>query len=100
MLKYFRTHLAFKVFLTYLAVILVGLIVLITATRISVPSAFQRHMYGMGQMMSDNTMMDDTQGRRQGLLPEYQAAVTEAITLAGGAALVEWLANGSPTVAY
>ena len=52
MLRFIRTHLACKVFLSYVVVVLVGVVVLATATSLSVPAAFDRHMAGMGAMMS------------------------------------------------
>ena len=51
MLKFIRTHLAWKLFLSYVAVVLVGVVVLATATSLSVPTAFDRHMAGMSAMM-------------------------------------------------
>lgn len=87
MLKYFRTHLAWKVFLTYVIVILVGIAVLATAISISAPASFNRHMAGMSAMMSRGSMMGN--GRPMAtLFDDYQDAVIEAVSLAAGAALV------------
>ena len=44
MIQYFRRHLVVKLFLTYLAVILVGMLVLVGATQFALPTAFNRHM--------------------------------------------------------
>ena len=51
MLKIFRRHLATKFFISYLIVILIGIVVLITATEFIVPSAFDRHMAEMTALM-------------------------------------------------
>jgi signal transduction histidine kinase len=88
MLKYIRSHLAWKVFLSYVVVILVGIVVLASATSLSVPEAFDRHMAGMGTMMSGNGMMDRGKPLELQLFSNYQAAVTEALSLAALAALI------------
>lgn len=88
MLRFIRTHLAWKVFLTYLIVIVVGIVVLMTATSLAVPAAFDRHMAGMSAMMSGNNMMGNTQSLEMQLFSNYQAAVFEALSLAAVAALV------------
>ena len=49
MINFFRRRLGVKLFLSYLAVILVGAVVLGVATRFTVPEAFNSHMgLGMG----------------------------------------------------
>jgi two-component system sensor histidine kinase BaeS len=90
MLRFIRTHLAWKVFLSYAVVVLVGVIVLVTATNLSVPAAFDRHMAGMSSMMSGNNMMGstNTQSLEKELFANYQAAVNEALSLATVAALI------------
>ena len=55
MINYFRQHLGAKLFLSYLAVILIGALVLGIATRFTVQTAFNRHLGMMAQM-------DDTSG--------------------------------------
>lgn len=54
MINYFRQHLGAKLFFSYLAVILVGAIVLGVATRFTTPTAFSRHL-GMMEQMSDTS---------------------------------------------
>jgi signal transduction histidine kinase len=88
MIKQIRTHLAWKILLTYLLVILVGIVVLAMATSLSVPAAFDRHIAGMSAMMSGNGMMGGQSGFRMDLFNGYQAAVTDALSLASLAALV------------
>ena len=97
MLRLIRTHLAWKVFLSYVVVVLVGVVVLATATSLSVPAAFDRHMAGMSAMMSgSNRPMTPAQGIGVGdveamgmdLFSNYRAAVTEAFSLAALAALI------------
>ena len=88
MLKYFRSHLAWKVFLTYVLVILVGILVLATATSFSAPAAFNRHMADMSAILSNNNRMGNSQMMVADLFNGYRAAVTEAISLAAVAALI------------
>lgn len=88
MLKFIRSHLAWKVFLSYVVIVLVGVVVLITATSLSVPTAFDRHMAGMTTMMSGKNVIGNVQPLETELFLNYRAAVFEAISLAAGAALI------------
>jgi len=77
-----RRHLGWKLFLSYLIIILVGTIVLLSAAEFVMPSAFERHLAAMAAMMgSDETLTTD-------LFDNFRAAVTEAMALATVAALV------------
>ena len=51
MMKFIRTHLIWKVFLSYLLVVFIGGVVLITAASLSVPAAFERHLVSMNEIM-------------------------------------------------
>jgi len=97
MLRFIRTHLVLKVFLSYVVVVLIGVVVLATATSLTVPAAFERHMAGMSAMMSGNNMtlapaprtgMGNTLPMEMDLFSNYQDAVTEALSLAALAALI------------
>lgn len=82
MLNYVRTHLVWKLFLSYVIVVLVGVIVLVTATSLSVPASFDRHMIGMSNMMGNTRPLELE------LFASFKAAVTEAVSLATAAALI------------
>jgi histidine kinase len=88
MLSFFRTHLIWKVFLSYVIVVLVGVVVLATATSLSVPAAYNHHMAGMSAMMANNNMMGTTQPLELELFANYTASVTEALSLAALAAMI------------
>ena len=88
MMQYLRTHLAWKVFLSYVLVILVGVIVFATATSLSVPVAFDRHLAGMSSMMSGNNMMGNANSIELELFSNFQASIIEALSLATIAALI------------
>jgi histidine kinase len=88
MLRFLRTHLAWKVFLSYVLVVLVGALVLIAAANLSAPAAFQRHLAGMSTMMSAGNRMGNASSMAQDLFAGYRAAVADALSLAALAALV------------
>lgn len=79
---YIRRHFGWKIFLSYFIIILVGVIVLATAAELALPTAFERHMSVMADMMepSDALEMD--------LYNSFRAAVVEALTLAALSALL------------
>ena len=88
MIDFFRRHLGVKLFLSYLAVILVGALVLGFATRFTVPAAFNAHMgqgpgNGQGQgvgMMGGNGA--GGVGMMSPLFTSFQASFNQALLLA------------------
>lgn len=88
MLKYLRTHLAWKMFLSYLIVVIIGIVVLITAASLSVPAAFERHMASMNALMSGANVLGNSQSMETELFSQYTAAVYEAVSYAAIAALI------------
>ena len=92
MLRSLRTHLSWKLFLTYAVVILVGVAVLAVSTQLVVPQEFERHMAGMGAMMG---------GMGRGFAAYYTSfrrAVNESLALAAvassiAAGLASWLVS-------
>jgi len=83
MLGLIRRHLSLKLFLSYLVIIVVGVAVLATAAELAVPTAFERHMAAMAEMMGGTSMMLE-----QDFFSGFRNAVTEAVLLAGSAAFV------------
>jgi len=83
MIEYIRRHLGIKLFLSYLFVILVGVLVIALATSVTVPEAFNRHMgqgTGAGQGMgkgngTGSSMMNS-------LFTNFQTSFNEALVLA------------------
>jgi len=88
MMKFLRTHLAWKVFLSYVLVVLVGAKILITAASLSVPAAFERHMASMNEVMNNANTMGNNQQMQSELFSQYTTAVYEAVTYAALAALI------------
>jgi len=87
-MKFIRTHLAWKVFLSFLLVVFIGGIVLITAASLSVPAAFERHIVSMDEIMTKGNMTDNNQQLVSELFSQYKKAVFEAVTYATLAALI------------
>jgi two-component system sensor histidine kinase BaeS len=87
MLSSLRQHLSWKLFLSYLVIIVVGIAVLGTAARLAVPTAYERHLAAMAGMMGGRM-----QGLSTDLFDNFRKAVNEALVLAiladFGAALV------------
>ena len=83
MLAAIRRHMSWKLFLSYLVVILVGIVVLASAAEFAVPTAFERHMAAMAQMMGGRMM-----GMGMDLFTNFRNAVTEALALAMVAAFL------------
>jgi two-component system sensor histidine kinase BaeS len=81
MVSTIRRHLSWKLFLSYLVVILVGIVVLASAAEFAVPTAFDRHMSAMADMMGGQMM-----GMGMDLFTNFRSAVTEALAVAGIAA--------------
>jgi two-component system sensor histidine kinase BaeS len=88
MIAYFRSHLVVKLFLSYVAVILVGVAVLALATTFTAPQAFNQHMgmqmgQGMGMMQGNTPVVT---GMRSDLYQSFLASFNEALLLAALAA--------------
>ena len=83
MLSSVRRRLAWKLFLSYLIVILVGIVVLASTAEFAVPSAFERHMAAMAAMMGGTPM-----GMGMDLFTNFRRAVTEALALSTLAAFL------------
>jgi signal transduction histidine kinase len=95
MINYFRSHLSAKLFISYVAVIMVGVGVLALASKVTVPQAFVHHM---GMSMGGGTGMMQGNGIVSGmgsdLYKNFQASFNEAILLAASAAGLVALAVG------
>ena len=83
MLKIFRRHLATKFFISYLIVILIGIVVLITATEFIVPSAFDRHMAEMTALMGPSASELEND-----LFTNFNNAVNESLLFSALAAFI------------
>jgi histidine kinase len=84
MTDYFRRHLGAKILLSYLAIIIVGVVVLIIASQFILPGSFNRHMAGMGTMMGGQGF-----GRSNAMSQVYldfRASFNEALMYAAFAA--------------
>jgi two-component system sensor histidine kinase BaeS len=82
LLSAIRRHLGWKIFISYLVVIVVGVVVLLSATELTARTAFEHHMAVMQSMMGGSTAMG------MNLFSNFRAAVREALSVAAGAAVV------------
>jgi histidine kinase len=80
-----KTYLSWKLMASYLIVILVGVITLTLAVEAAIPTAFNRHLLGMQQMMGS---MHGLAEMSSDLFTNFRAAVTEALLVSTTAALV------------
>ncbi|HSF82189.1 MAG TPA: ATP-binding protein [Anaerolineales bacterium] len=86
MLSIIRRYLGIKLFLSYLIVIILGVVVLATIAELAIPTSFNRHMSAMGTMMS--SMMGNTSTMESDLFNSFRTAVNEALILAASAAFL------------
>jgi signal transduction histidine kinase len=90
-MKYLRKHLGVKLFLSYIAIILIGIVILFSVTRFSLPAAFNRHMLGMSGMSGG-----PGPGQGGGMMPElygnFRSSFNEALAYAGLAAVAAAIA--------
>jgi histidine kinase len=81
--NHIRRHLRWKLFLSYLIVILVGIVVLGSATQFIVPGVFDHHMATMAALMGGASG-----DMELSLFTSFRNAVNEALALAGLAAFL------------
>jgi histidine kinase len=97
MTDYFQHHLGAKLFLSYFAIIIVGMVVLVIASQFILPDSFNRHVAGMG--MSNRGMMGSggqglggqgfgNPGTLAQLFIDYRAGFNEALTYAALSAIL------------
>lgn len=92
-----RTHLVFKIFLSYLFVIFVGVVVLAISVSLFLPSAFDRHMAGMsgmmGMMSGDHGMDSVFQSFRSGVFDalKFAALAASAVAIVVGFFITRYL---------
>ena len=93
-MDYIRGRLGAKLLLSYLAIVLVGVMVLIVASQFVLPTTFNRHMAGMGMMMGNGMMGGQGQGygananAMSQLYIDFRASFNEALLYAALAAMI------------
>lgn len=94
MTDYFRHHLGAKIFLSYLAIIVVGVSVLIVASQFILPSSFNRHMAGMmdGGMMGMGSQGFGNSNPMSQFYIDFRASFNEALMYAALTAMIAALA--------
>ena len=85
----FRRHLGWKIFLSYLVVILVLIIVMVSAAIFVAPSAFERHLTAMEQMTAEDSTADgEVTDLEADLFENFRGAINESLRLATIAAFI------------
>ncbi|MCG3141715.1 MAG: Adaptive-response sensory-kinase SasA [Anaerolineae bacterium] len=85
MIEYFRRRLGARLLLSYLVIIVVGVLVLVIASQFILPASFNRHMAGMG---NDGMMMGmNGNSAMSQLYVDYRASFNEALMYATLAAM-------------
>ncbi len=89
MISAVRRHLSWKIFISYLIVIIIGAVVLTTGAEFVVPRSFDRPLAAMGSMLV-NMMGSSSMGidLNVDLFTNFRTAVNEALTLAALAAVI------------
>lgn len=81
--KLFSSNLSVKFFISYLLVILIGILVLISAAEFTVPGAFERHIAEMVSVMGpEASQMEDD------LFTNFRNAVNESLVFSAAAASI------------
>ncbi len=90
MTDYFHRHLGAKLLLSYLAIVVVGVTVLIIASQFILPTSFNRHMNGMGNGtgMGMDSQGFGNSGQMSQLYVDYRAGFNEALMYATLAAML------------
>jgi len=91
MTDYFRRHLGAKLLLSYLAIIVVGVAVLIIASQFILPTSFNRHMSGMmrnGMGMGMGNQGFGNPDSMSQLYVDFRASFNEALMYAALAAML------------
>jgi len=83
MIKIIRRHLGYKFFISYFVVILIGIIVLLTATEFTMPGAFDRHMAEMIEVMGPSASELEND-----LYNNFNKAVNESLIFSAAAAFI------------
>ncbi|MEW6030543.1 MAG: sensor histidine kinase [Chloroflexota bacterium] len=92
MIESVRRRLGVKLFLAFLAVILLGMAALAVAIQFTAPAAFNRHMNGMGMGQAMGMGLGAGGGQGQGMMQdfynEFRSGVNEALGVAALAAVI------------
>ncbi|TFH35082.1 MAG: HAMP domain-containing protein [Anaerolineales bacterium] len=84
-----RGRLAWKLFLSYLIVVVAGAVVLASTAELAIPNSFQRHLATMGSMMNQMRGESSTGlGLNADLFTNFRLAVQEALLLAALASIL------------
>ncbi|MEM7343564.1 MAG: ATP-binding protein [Chloroflexota bacterium] len=85
--QHISTHLLWKLLLSYLIVIFVGVVTLVLTAEAAIPTAFNRHMLTMQMVMNDIGTSHEMGLMAGDLFTNFRTAVTEAVLISSATAL-------------
>ncbi len=92
MLNLIRSHFGWKIFFSYVIIILVGILVLGVSVELAIPAAFDQHMMNTENMMGGQTMGEMMSGQNMemelDLFTSFRSAINQALFRAAVSALV------------
>ena len=90
MIAIIQRKLGAKLFVAFLTVVLIGAVVLMIAIQFTVPTAFNRHMSGLGpgMGMGQGAGQAGGQGMMQGFYGDFRSGVNEALGVAALGAVI------------
>ncbi len=88
MIDYVRHHLSAKLLLSYCAIIVAGVFVLLLASQAILPATFNHHMSGMGMMVNNGMMGSANSIAMSQLYLDFRASFNEALLYAALAAMI------------
>ena len=89
MIQFIRRHLAAKLFISYLIIVVLVILVLLAATQFTMPGAFNRHLGRGNSAIASTPMMPGAGSGRimvEDLFTDFQASFNDAMLLALGIA--------------
>lgn len=92
MFKIIKSQFGWKIFFSYLIVILVGMLVLFVSIELALPTAFNQHMANMESMtgvtMMGGMMSDQSVDLEMDLFSSFQTTINQALFRSVGAAII------------
>jgi two-component system sensor histidine kinase BaeS len=92
MLNSIQTHFGWKIFFSYVVIILVGILVLGVSVELAIPTAFDQHMMNTENMMGDQMMGEIMSGQNMelelDLFTSFRSAINLALFRAAASALI------------
>ena len=86
-IRLIRTRLGIKLFISYVIVVLVGMLIMVTVVRVNIPGAYQRHIAVLTDLIKTQSLVS-TGKLEQSLFENFSAGVTDAVLISLVVALI------------